>query len=349
MVPPVIQTLPAALLQAEAQMLQGIRANLALRGQAQWPKPDDDLFLAHTEYVVFALQHEIAQRPVTLWLNSIQQEVDATDMVLGSPVHRGAPLYNVGLCYFFLGDYDRSAQYIAQAGEADRRLHGQTSTLPLGHGLSEPIFVDPLDSWLHQEFGRDYQDATGLALTKRELQDLIDFLAVRATDAVVLLAALHRLKSQMEGPDNDASGLHRARALADLLVVLESSLKRILSAPGSLLRQLCNTLTAGTAVGTALGTTCSRHAGENWDLATTVNSMLQTEITKFGIAVTRPERAGIALYVSCRLRNALLHVLDNQLVLYSQPLSSDFKKAAAFALVSIRLGMLYRDSQLGSL
>jgi len=331
----------------EDRLFATMRRNLQQHLRSQWGSNQDTLFAPHTGYVAFACQHGIPLRAVALW-ERLEPEVEAAQTKLGTPIHQGAPLYNTGLCYFVSGSFERAAQYLAAAAEADEQAGRGCSPLAVGGGLAESLLIDPLEDWMKNTVAPDYQKGTGTALSKQEIKGLVSFLDARRSDAVVFLAALHRLKSQMEPPDNSAAGVQRARSLADLLVVLESSLKHWQTLPSTTtLYPRAKQLTTGSSLQKPFQDAEDRYAGQDWGLTTTVNTMLTDEDTGFVAATTTPEAAARALYASCRLRNALLHVLDDSLAVYQG--TNELTKAAAFALVSIKLSSLAQAGQLSTL
>ena len=64
----------------------------------------------------------------------------------GFRIHKGAPYFNVGLCYFLLGDFERAFQYIAEAGVEDEKSgRGPRELVPVGaNSLSEQLLIRPL-------------------------------------------------------------------------------------------------------------------------------------------------------------------------------------------------------------
>lgn len=333
----------------EHQLVQNVRNRLDAH-KADSPRTrdiGDVIFAPHTTYVQWALQRQLvpAERPVQLW-HRLLPEVETWEST-HHPIHKGAPLFNIGLCHFVLGDFARASQYITEASEEDQRSGRGASTLVTGASLGRGVFRDPLFPWLASSFSADYQAATGIPLDAGELDSLVEFLEGRQTDAMVFLSALHRLKAQMEPPDNIASGLQRVRALADLPIVLESNLQRRNVGSGTLFGR-CRALVNGTDIRTSFDTRKAQHPTRAWwETAANVSRAVTEEIAAFGAATTRADKAGIALYLSYRLRNALLHSLDGTLDLYSQ--STPLTRVVGFALVSVRLSKFEAAGQLGTI
>ncbi len=319
----------------EAGVIAAVRSNLRLRVAGRWHESDDELFGPHTVFVQFAHQHGLGLRAANVWL-LLQKDVLAADRALPKPVHRGAPLFNTGLCYFVSGDFDRAVQFITEAGEADRRDGRGESRIRTGGGFARQILIEPLVAWLHTCFGADFTCATGVTLSATTLDALVLFLESRVADAAVFLGALHRLMSQARDPSNAAARLHRVRALADLLMVLESSLERWQGGVGLTLHGRCCRLVSNTALGTLFAARDGAYAA--FHLSPTVNRMTIQETADFDAATTVADRAAIALYHSYRLRNALFHRLDDTLAVH---LAWRYqRRAVAFALVAIELSRL---------
>ena len=217
--------------------------------------------------------------------------------------------------------------------------------------MGEQLLLRPLYSWLATKFGGAYCDATGHGLTDGEVRDLVRFLSARESDAVHFLLALHRYAWQAKGPDNAASRLQRVRALADLLLVFESSLRRwqsLASASPSTLFPRIRELLKDSAAGHAeLNARLSAYPKANWEDTKVLNRMVKQELARFGSASLKGEKTAVAVFTSYRLRNSLMHVLDDQLVLVRKP--EVLEQVLAFALVAIRASRFGAEKSISAL
>jgi hypothetical protein len=188
-IPQVVQIAHVYLSGLEAQIREAVLENLGARQKGQWSQDDDILFAPFNGYVQSAWLLDFPLRPVRLWFTDLLPAVVQLEGQVGH-VHKGAPLFNIGLCFFMAGDYPRALQYIGAAGGEDEiRAPGGASKLLTGAGLSEQVLLQPLYAWLRSNFGADYSGATGCDLDSGEFQGLIAFLAARLGDATLLLAA----------------------------------------------------------------------------------------------------------------------------------------------------------------
>ncbi|HEV3074702.1 MAG TPA: hypothetical protein VHB47_09825 [Thermoanaerobaculia bacterium] len=344
-----VQVANTYLFGVEAQIREAVLDNLAAKEDGQWSGPDDLLFAAFNEYVRPAWLLGFPLRPVRLWVVDLSPVVVQLESRIGA-IHKGAPLFNVGLCFYAAGDYARGLQYIGAAGdEEERRGLGGAARLLTGEGFSEQVLLKPLYAWLEATFGADYKDATGCSFDGAEFREVVRFLAARLGDATLLLAALRSFVSQVEGPDNHSSRLERVRAFAEALLVYESSLRRWQGATvsGQLFKRTEALLVPN---GTAIATFRTRHlaySGRDLERASELNRLIGEECAAFMSAGSRAERAAIAAFVCYRLRNSVMHVVDDQLDIFSQP--PLLVKVLGFCLISIRLSRFGHDGQMAQL
>lgn len=327
-----------ALRGVEARLVDLVVANLEQKVAGTWTESDDALFAPLTSYVKPAWDLQWAHRAIRMWLVELQPHVVAAEQRLGQRLHKGAPIFNTGLCFFMAGDLARAGQYIAEAGREDERTHGGASRLLLGDGLAEQVLLRPLYGWLAATFGTAYRDATGLELSQDEVRGLVDFLSARNADAVLLIMALHRYVAQVEGPDNAASRLQRVRAFADLLLVFESSLRKwqILPTPprAELCRRSTELLRPSTPAFDEFNLRLGAYPGVDWEDTAVLDGMVRQEIQRFADVSRRPEKLAVAVFASYRLRNSVMHVLDDQLELFRE--TTVLEQVVGLALVAIR-------------
>ena len=343
-----IDQVGGALLPLESLVVQEIAGNLCLRKDGTWTGADDDLFTPLNAYCVESWSNSLEIRPPRLWnlhISPIVREVEDA-LAKNTPpdrIHKGAPLYNVGVCYVLSGDLDRAMVYIAEAGEEEEKFgRGGGRRISIGdNALSEQILVDPVlrCKALSTNWAADYKTLTGKDLGKGELKDLLHWLSLSPQpllNAVQTVVSLHRYRSLEEMPDNDAARHLRVQALADLVLVVESSLRHWQSAvSGQLHNRMQSTLSANPTVNASFQAAQTRYcavyprekppgtpnpdretpAAVNWE----VNDALANLRPGSSTAVT----AGIACYLIVSLRNSLMHVISKDLELYKDKAKCD--------------------------
>lgn len=320
---------------------------LLLANEATPTADPDGIFVYHTNYVDFCIRSFLAQRARRLWRNRISFLVDASEARLrvvnpGARIHRGAPLFNVGICSFVLGDFDRAVQFIAEAGAYDEGLgRGKKIKILIGdHSLSEQIIVRPLERLLNR-WAPDYAKITGFVLNNDELKRVLLSLADRPSDAVQAVVALHRLARVALGPENHGAFVVRFRALAELLHLVESFLRQFQVAVtgelGAHLKVLvaANPIVAGARAKFAgdrdawIATAgCDRHSSQamNW-----ISNEAASRITS---APTPANATGFAIFFCHQFRNSLLHENEESLSIFQS--KDECQKAAGWVLGVLR-------------
>ena len=319
----------------ENLIVESVAANIEQKVSGTWPGTDDALFAPLTAFVKPACDLQWHWRAIRLWLVEIAPLVEDAEGRLGKRFHKGAPIYNTGLSFFMAGDLARAMQYIAAAAEEDTATYGGASKLLEGEGLAETVLLGTHYGWLTAEYGTDYAAATGQPLSEDEIRGLVRFLGQRQADAVLFIAGMHRYSSQVIGPDNVASRLQRVRAFADLLVVFESSLRRWQLISGQLHDRSRDLLRPNAVALAEFDNRKNAYAGVPPDVTTNVDAMVRQELARFDAVGQVPEKAAVAVYVSYRLRNSVMHVLDDQLELFEKP--ELLHRVFGFALVALRL------------
>jgi hypothetical protein len=199
---------------------------------ARFANPDQ-IFASHTLLAKFAADNGVASLAIGCW-PSLALEVEAAEVELrqltGDPaahIHKGAPLFNVGLCHFVNGDLENGFHYLTQSGDEDTFGGGSGLGVRLGdHMLSRPLLIAPVAKVFVPEWSSSYTSITGKIFDEDELVALITHAAKRPMDAIQLVAALRRALKAKAEPQNDWTRYLRTRALAELLHVLESTLRR---------------------------------------------------------------------------------------------------------------------------
>jgi hypothetical protein len=285
---------------------------------------EDALFQVHTNLVlgVLATGATRLNGPVLLWERLLAPETAATEKRLGKLIHKGAPLYNTGVCLFLLNDFDGAFQYFVDADEENKRLGPGGIEMLIGkHALSEKILIAPLIRDIAPKWAQDYKAVTGIDLNAGELTRMLEWLGKRTSDAFATVFALHRISRAYNRPKkNQASRLIVVRSIAELLVVLESAIRRIQGA-GIVGQQLGKRMPALIGVNPKikgayddlLPTKFPQGQGES---AAALNAVVNEGVIRFGAAKSEAERAGIVCYIAYRLRNSLLHLNEEALDIY---------------------------------
>jgi len=347
----------------EAKIMSDFRRRIDARALGEWSESDDAIFLGHTHLCTVCWHNLIPQRAIRLWLMDMVDLVDEADRRIaqsgtGQPIHRGAPLYNVGVCFFMAGDLDRALQYLSQAGVSDEAIgRGDANQVLLGdHPLSRQLLRRTVAAWVSVCWGQSFQQATGHPLNEAEIDSLLRWLTV--PDAVQVVVSLHRLAGLQVGPENQASRHLRVQALADLVLVFESTLRkwqpsglrelmdRVHTNPNALLRQ-------NLASRAGFQTQWDRQNAEiqAGRLARNTTAALDwtvaDSLAEFAAASTTATRAGIACYVTYQLRNSLMHVIDGSIALYSD--QAKLMAAAGLVMAAIRISQHGAMNTLGGL
>ncbi len=103
----------------EEQIADAVSENLDQCAAATFHGSDDEIFQPFNWYVVFCCETLIPQRSVELWLSELADTTREAEVAAGRRIHKGAPLFNVGLALFAAGDFDKAVTFIAQAGQED--------------------------------------------------------------------------------------------------------------------------------------------------------------------------------------------------------------------------------------
>ena len=233
---------------------------------------------------------------------------------------------------FLAGDFDGAYYYINQAAQQDELIGRKSFPAILigNHGLSKQIVIDPLVSDLCPKLAADYAAITGAKLDATELSSLLEWLAKRHADAFTTVTALHRLRRSLEREANEAVRLATIRSLADLLVALESSLRRKQATAAGVSGQLNSRLThevkANSKVKLAYNglekwffpspPLPTRYTPQEVESEVGVNGLVGEAVLRFGAATSVAECSGIALYAAYRLRNSILHFNEEGLNIY---------------------------------
>src|SRR5207253_2292298 len=106
---------------------QNINSWLQKRTDPAWAGNDDDIFGSHTAFVKFAVNHSDPLPAIHVWERTIAKAVQQAETQLAASgstqarIHKGAPLFNVGVAYYVAGDFERAFGYVAEAGEENNK------------------------------------------------------------------------------------------------------------------------------------------------------------------------------------------------------------------------------------
>ncbi len=141
----------------ERAVASRVTQGLSARQPGASPNDDDSIFAPYAAYVRRACQLLWPLRAPNLWFRDIEPAVNQHESAHGH-IHKGAPLYNTGLCFFVAGDFARASQYIGAAGEEDEQAgRGPAANLLVAKGFSESLLLKPFHAWAQATFGADYQ------------------------------------------------------------------------------------------------------------------------------------------------------------------------------------------------
>jgi hypothetical protein len=342
----------APLKEIEMKIMAFIKMALSMRCAGNWPRQDDDIFQSHTILIDTLLNHSgklpvgLELLPVRLWEDHIfpmvvKAEGELRKSNANARIHKGAPFFNVALCLFLSGDFHRAYQYFAEAGKEDE-LSGRGSRylVPIGvNKLAEQVIIGPLARTIVPEWATDYKAITSSNLDVGELQSVIAWLVQRAPDAFQTVTALHRFHQLKMSIDNEASRYQLVRSLADLILPVESSLRRWQTGDGQLfkrteklLRENPPSLATFKAFHTDYYTTWPKPQQET---GVAVNWVVSQTFSRLKTQASIAERIGTASYLVVRLRNSLMHVNEETLDVHGDPNLCMRVAGIAFAMLRI--------------
>jgi hypothetical protein len=291
---------------------------------------EDRLFKAHGEFIKSILVKGDLRQASSLW-EKIQPIIAAREKELwkvipGKTIHKGTPLYNTGLAFFVAGDFDSALRYFTEADQEDITNKGARPFAVIfgNHPLSPQVFIDPLVKKLVPHWVNDYRAITGIVLSATEIKELIAWLGSSPMDAVQILIALHRFQRSLEGLENPATQHLRVRAIADTLVVLESSLKHRFSPTTTMLGCLLPELLSGKTSSTSfrqLNSDFKNHfrSGTNPKCSpAAINWVTTKAISRIKLSSDPQVKIGLVCSLAQHLRNGLAHTIEPSLDIYSQ-------------------------------
>lgn len=322
--------------------------HVVLQKLAKYPgggtlEDEDRLFAEHTWLVEQARDHKIPySAPVDVWNYHLRGAAMMTEFRIGRPIHKGAPLYNCGLCHSLAGDFETAHYYLSEGAREEQRSRGDAESVLLSgdHKLSRQILVEPLVADVFPTWTADYTALTGKVLDAAEFIELLKWMFIQPADAVEVMLALHRLRALNGRENNATTRSQRAGIVRDLHHVVESALRAQGIGSGELYKRMEAALTIDVAAKTAFD---ALHAWRNnpanivpadRDSAQALDLVVGEAFRVFGTAGSWQERAGTAGYTAVRVRNSVAHRNYEQSVVFTDPAKSD--RLCAWALASCR-------------
>jgi len=292
-----------------------------------------NIFAPFTALVRFALDHSLYALATDCWPvldTALNVAGGRLQVARGNPAarfHKGLPHFNLAACHFGAGDLESGFRFLAMTGGEHARAGGSAFPVLLGdHELSRQFLIAPLVADLLPGWAARYHEITGRTLDEAELVALIKQVARRPTDGIQFLLALHRLLKAQGGGQNDWTRYLRTRSLAELLVALESMLRRIqVPFSGELQNQfehmfgeLPDYYSSFVDFHTDfLAIFKPPDGADTRRTPAAVDWSVNEVATRLVAAPHREAKAGLACYAAMRLRNTLLHVLENNLQIYA--------------------------------
>jgi hypothetical protein len=322
-----VQLLDSLFEEIENYVAGEVEGALKENAEGTWPYDDDSIFHSFGLYAEFCWHRLIPQRASALWVTRLSQSTIAAERrrsergIQPARIHKGSPYFNVGLSMFMAGDFDHAMVLIAEAGEEDQRSgRADASQVLIGNNaLSERILINPIANWICKPdtWGDRYQSVTARTFDKAELQRVLTWASARLTDALQLIVSLHRMAGTHVIADNAARRHLRIQALSDSVITVESTLRRWQTAmPGQQLHgRLLAMLRGCTGMErsfTQLHDDFSAHfPAADRETAAALNWTIDEALQRIEDARTTSARAGLACYLTYKLRNNLLHVMDD--------------------------------------
>ena len=351
----------------EAQVLQTTKLNLLQKVAGVWTQADDDLFADHTAYFIDCSNYGFPDLASRFWESTLSREAAAADFALSkqtppSRIHKGAPLYNTGLGYLLAGNLDKAVAFISEAGnEEQRRGNPSGNRLFIGdHGLTDQSVIDPICSEWLPEWIDDFKNVCGLTLDKPEFKKLTQWLSATLENAIQLVTCLTRLRIHRPLPDNPAVRHLQIQNLADIVLVIESSLRQWQSIQGQLFDRMKSMVSVSTNAEDAFNaahlrfTTAypnndpvTRLPNPDKETATALNWAIDDAISALSAASDHASCAGIVCYLAVRIRNSLMHVIDGTVSLYSDHVKRN--RVTSLMISCIALSRAGSDGSLASL
>ncbi len=247
---------------------------------------------------------------------------------------------------------------MAEAEEEEKTL-GRVggSGIQIGqNSLSEQVLIIPVVNHITgtSSWCSDYKSVFGTDLDKSVVKEMVAWLATRLVNALQLVIVLHRFFLLKSGPENTAAKHIRIQALADLILVVESSLRLWqTNISGQLHSRMETAISANTSIRNSFDAAHSRFCATypssdpNRETGIAVNWAVNDAVAELAKASTAAERAGIITYLAVRLRNSLMHVIDDSLDIYNNEATCE--RIAGLMLITARLSEYSEKNRLASI
>lgn len=331
-----------------------VACRLKDRVDGTWKEQDDMIFEPHTLLIasirLLPPEQQIKFVPLAarLWVDDLryitlekEEELKRSDP--NARIHKGAPLFNVGICFFISGDFDRAFQYFAEAGKEDE-LSGRGSRNLILTGvndLADRVIVIPLLSLIKQ-WDPDYSRITTNSLSKDEFKSVLGWVGQRPTDAYQTITSLHKLRLLPGTENNEVSRFQGVRALADLVIAVESSMRRWQKDKQGELYVRLRSLFAPYTI--CLKTFDRFHEDfyaefpkPRHETAEAVDWVVAEALEGLTNSADMQVRVGIACYLVLRLRNSLMHVNEEGLNLQKDSVLCTKISGIVFACLRISM------------
>jgi hypothetical protein len=199
----------------------------------------------------------------------------------------------------------------------------------------------------------EFISITGVNASEENIVELVRWLGSRSTDAIQALLALHRLgRLRRSNADHYAQHL-RMRCLSDLILVFESSLRRWQTGVvGELHERATDLLSPNVAARSALDVFQAARIAQYPTRAQrstpqSVNWLVSNAWAALNAATTNAERCGIATYLAYGLRNSLMHVMEEQIDLYTN--LNDLTRYAGIAFTLLQVSKFGSEGGIAAL
>jgi len=313
---------------------------------------EDHIFEAHGLLIKSYLPNGDLRQASVLWNEKIAPLVAARELSLGKKIHKGAPLYNTAIAFFASGDFDTSLCYFMAADEEDVRNKAAHcfKVVIADHPLSGQALIDPIVQTLVSHWAANYSAITGCPLTRDEIKNVLAWLAQAPMDTVHAIIAVHRFQRSLTSFENWGSQHLRVRAIAEMLVALESNLKHRFGPStqmlGGLLKKVLNGTTSIQSF-TQFNAEFDRnfpHKTNPRHSPAATNWVTANAIPRINAAPGRPAKIGLVCSLAQHLRNGLAHAIEPSLDVYGQ--RNLAIQVAGLALCALRIAKHGADNTL---
>jgi hypothetical protein len=319
----------------------------------------DTVFGRHTTLAEFSQIYGFPTLTIDAW-TALAPKAAAAEQALrtarGDPkvrIHKGAPLFNVGVCHFANGDLENGFKFLTETGNEDV-ANGTSDGLAVrlgDHPLSRQILIDPIVAAFSASWSKNYLAITGCKFDDAELRELVKYTAQRPMDAIQLVAALQRFLKAKSSPQNDWARYARIRALADLVIVVESTLRwkhrpidgELAVQLGELLRGQSDYLSVFGTFNGDFGTAFPANSPTK-KTAAAVDWCINKTIVYLNSGEPQKKNGGAACFLTLRLRNSLLHVLEDRINIFAD--EAKCTEVFSVALATLRLAKLGSEGKL---